>query len=327
MRHYAEKVVIGESALRKEMHSSGKAHYGVGGFGEYAPEGVDAGMARIDHCGFRIMEPRIYEGEFLQVEVGSGVDSHSFGSGSHIYVFHPVVERRGGEANPFPLTRQDIVTYVGEDIIESVAAHLNHFPGFAYGQQFTFDYEFGFIVEEDVGAGLNREGGAGAHCKGIEDDIWAIGGEGHILIYDGIAKPNYVLSPGFYAHFLLVAVEQEEEVVADAEGTRVGVFGQIALDENEDGVASANLYVREIVTADAVDIHRERGIGIFESDRRDIDALFIGIKDFEACGGGSEVGEDGIEIHGIGREFESQTGGIIEIVGDATYGGSCNQRE
>lgn len=171
-------------------------------------------------------------------------------------------------------------------------------------------------MKEDLRPGENTKCCIGADGETVEDDVRLGGIESHIRVEMEIAQAGDIPAVGLKADFLLAPIRCENEVIIHKKGRFIPILWYVTFDEDKNGVPSPDLYIRESFAADPIDIEREIRVLLLQTDRGDIDAFFIAVKDLKASCRSAEIGKDCVEIHSICRELQSHRGGGIEVIGD-----------
>ena len=152
------------------------------------------------------------------------------------------------------------------------------------------------VAVEDSG-GADDDMGSGMVPVGAVDDAVPCGVGGFQAVEDGVT------SPGGHGEPLAVG---EEDSVFDDERSMGRVGSEIGLDEDEDAVASEDFHITSHHRGVAIDIEAEAAAAASgKGDVADQHVFPATVIDFHIASGAAEGGEEGVEGHGVGREFES----------------------
>ena len=112
-------------------------------------------------------------------------------------------------------------------------------------------------MEEERGSGIDGERGIFSHKEGVIDQIGLVGIE-MPAAGNGITKDaHHILSPGRQGHFLAHAVGHKLQAVLDQGRFVLLHLVQTGLDEDINRVVAADLYILELIAANAVNIEVE----------------------------------------------------------------------
>ena len=226
---------------------------------------------------------------------------------------------RVGGVNITPLPRHDVEVDGAHHVVQAVAAQ-HHRPLLrAVGHQPAGHAHGALVVEEQCGAGVERERRATGHKQRVVDQIRLIGCEMDTPPDSVAVQTHHVLSPGMCHHLLLHAIGLKLYQVADFHRRVLPHLIKIALHKHVDAVVAAHLHIMELGAFHTVHIQIEMSLvaSARHLDGRDAQLLLAAVIDHKLLGGCRLRGNHRVKLHTVGRELQhvGRAGG--EIVLDA----------